>query len=440
MNAMLGSSSPMVEDDENETAPSAANSNMMISSPARETAAMIGPTSSSPSGAGGVKFVPDQRVFTKDNEFLYEAVVRKTKFDVSKQCWTYLVHFNGWNSRWDKWHTDETLLEDTPEVRLKAQQTQLQQEQQQQQIKAKREKRKADMMNRKRKNSGAGTASATSGTTSSSVSTSNKRRGTIETQEQIQTYFDEICELPFTLKTILIDDRDRFLRKGFDTLHNGYDAQIINAPVEGGGWRPARDVHQLPATVTVAIFLNHYVKFKRKEASSDEKAAVEEQTARHFADRFAALFDETLPKFLLYEPERPQHNAIEADSKLSKLKKCELYGCEHLLRFFLRLPTILTQATSASPGGIDATSRKEMGKQISELIVLLQKNRHSCFKAKYREPKYEELNNWEKKLYDSSREMKNNEKIDNGISNNNDVVDVVPMDEQEDGSSMRVKD
>ena len=45
-----------------------------------------------------------------------------------------------------------------------------------------------------------------------------------------------------------------------------------------------------------------------------------------------------------------------------------------------------------------------MGPLLADLIVLLQKNRQACFKAVYREPKLEELMEWEKVLAESSQQ------------------------------------
>lgn len=289
-------------------------------------------------------FVPDQRVFANDEYgSLYEAVVRKASW--TGQHWTFLVHYLGWNSRWDKWLSEKDILPDTEETRSNQAMQQ-----------RKRKRREEDSSARKKRT------------------------------ERGPTY-EEYCELPFTLKTILAEDRERIMRLGFDAPH-GLDCDVKN-------WRPARDVHHLPAKVTIWTVLDHYVKYKKKEHSGDATKARDAETkARAFVEDFATLFDEALPICLLYQPERAQHLAIQADPKLSAMRKCDLYGCEMLLRFFIRLPVLLEEANMGN--------RKELGSQLADLIVLLQKNRQVCFKARYREPKDEELNDWETALRDGA--------------------------------------
>jgi len=281
-------------------------------------------------------FVVDQRVFANDSSgSLYEAIVRKASW--TGQHWTFLVHYLGWNARWDKWLEETHVYADTLEMRQKSQQEQ-----------------------HKRKRT-------------SPEETPRKKR-----VERGPSYAD-YCELPFTLKTILVQDREKVMRLGFDAP---LDCNVTK-------WRPAREVHHLPARISVKTVLDHYVKCKRKEHDDDDKKALAaEQKARAFVQDVAMLFDETLATCLLYPPERAQHEAIQAHSELSQKRKCELYGCEFLLRFLVRLPVLLEESGN----------RKELGSQIADLIVLLQKNRQACFKGRYREPNMEELNDYEKAL------------------------------------------
>lgn len=277
-------------------------------------------------------FVVDQRVFANDSDTLYEAIVRKASW--SGQQWTFLVHYLGWNARWDKWLEETQLHADTAEMR--------QQASLQQQGKRKRQDESAAL--------------------------SSSRKKKVERGPS----FTDYCELPFTLKTILIEDRERIMRMGFDAP-SGLDCCSVT------NWRPARDVHHLPARVSVKTVLDYFVKTKKKQE--------EEKAARDFCQNLATLFDESLVKCLLYPPERAQYDALSVE--LAQKRKCEVYGCEFLLRLLVRLDVLLQDSGS---------NRKQLGTQIADLIVLLQKNRQVCFKAKYREPKEEELNEYEKAL------------------------------------------
>jgi mortality factor 4-like protein 1 len=294
-------------------------------------------------------YLPDQRVLCKDennDKHFYEAVVNKMKY-VSQNEWGFYVHYQGWNSRWDRWVSTDELMADTPENR-KAH------------LKPKEQK--------KRK------------TTTESSGSSRKRKSSNAPSKT--SYYQEYCDLPFTLQTILVDEYGYITRKGFDSPHN-YDCEL--AP------RPARSVHVLPATVTVKQVLQH---FQRKRGGSNEEK-LKQQQVRKCCEGLALLFDDALPVCLLFPEERPQYESIQQDDAFKNKSSSEIYGCEFLLRLMVRLPTLL----QAEP----KSEMDSMGPLLADLIILLQKNRQACFKGTYREPKYTELLDWEKQLADNDR-------------------------------------
>jgi hypothetical protein len=137
---------------------------------------------------------------------------------------------------------------------------------------------------------------------------------------------------------------------------------------------------------------------KNEDDGNDDKVKKQQQV-RKFCDGLALLFDDALPVCLLYAEERPQYESTmmqdDEDDDTKKKRPCEIYGCEFLLRLMVRLPALL-QAEPQSEMDV-------MGPLIADLIVLLQKNRHSCFKSTYREPKYNELLDFEKALADKDK-------------------------------------
>lgn len=199
------------------------------------------------------------------------------------------------------------------------------------------------------------------------------------------TFYQEYCELPFTLSTILVDEFDCITRKDFES---------------------PRSLHVLPARITVKQVLQHYQRKREKSSgsssskanaeknnSNDEDAKKQQQQqhierVRRFCESLALLFDDALPVCLLYREERPQYENLQTDEALKLKRPCEIYGSTFLLRLLQRLPLLLR-----------AEPRKEMdelGPLIADLVVLLQKNRQACFKDSYREPKHHELLSWEK--------------------------------------------
>lgn len=204
-----------------------------------------------------------------------------------------------------------------------------------------------------------------------------------------ETFFAEYCELPFTLQTILVDESTFITRKGFDSM-TSYDVIMSTH-------RPARSVHVLPARVTVFQVLQQYLKKRGggKNNNSGSDSGIDKQKQRQvskFCEGLKSLFDNALPVCLLYPEERPQYEALQRHADLKLKCPCEIYGNSFLLRLILRLPTLLR----AEP----PKEMEVMGPMISDLIVLLQKNRHACFKEAYREPGYYELLPWEKALVD----------------------------------------
>jgi len=247
--------------------------------------------------------------------------------------------------------------------------------------------------NKKRKKedslTSAGSATATAAT-SSSTSQKRKKAATDATSSAAAAtvFYQEYCELPFSLRTILVDEFHYITRKGFDSPH-GYDN---DCELMGAG-RPARSVHELPAKVTVRQVLQHYQRKRAGGGSSsnsddDKDKEKRQQTVWKFCEGLALLFDDALPVCLLYAEERPQYESLWNDEVLKLKRPCEIYPAIFLLRLLDRLPRLLA---------VEPQSEVEtMGPLIADLIVLLQKNRQACFmKDSYCEPRGRELLPWE---------------------------------------------
>ena len=217
------------------------------------------------------------------------------------------------------------------------------------------------------------------------------------------------ASLPFTLRTILVNDKEEVTRRGY-YVATGYDA-VGSVP----NWTPPRGVHALPSQVPVAAVLGGFRRERRREARArarkaaarlggrgalDEAAVgdlrrrTERDGARwgEFADGLRDVFDGALGPFLLYREERAQHRAATLDSDLlgtegGKLPS-EVYGAEFLLRLFVRLPLLLERSPVLESALLRQDRRELIGfaEGIAALIVFLQKNVAACFRAMYREP------------------------------------------------------
>lgn len=215
---------------------------------------------------------------------------------------------------------------------------------------------------------------------SSSTPTSGagrKRKTMNSTVSTAPVFYQEYCELPFTLSSILVDELDCITQRDCNS---------------------SRMLHVLPAKVTVKQVLQHYQK-KRSGGSIDDENKTQRDRVRRFCEGLALLFDDALPVCLLYREERPQYESLQQDENLRLKRPFEIYGSTFLLRLLQRLPTILR----AEP----KNEMDELGPLIADLVVLLQKNRQACFKESYRAPRKDELFSWEKDSTDVEKDNEN---------------------------------
>jgi mortality factor 4-like protein 1 len=330
----------------------------------------------------------------------YEAVIRKIRLDnmhhneQENQQWSFLVHYAGWNSRWDRWLSSSDILKDNEETRALL-------------LKQRKAMEKPNSSNNTSSCQKHGASSALSSTkvkrsrTNATRLSENKASSHAPMSSNSALLYADYCELPFTLQTVLMDEYDLICAQ----RHTN----------SGQPWLPpTRLVHHLPASVTIRKVLAHFCKSKIKECRAAAAAralttsgkparpnAAAPSTApaptltpdivESFCDDLAQLFRKALPVCLLYPQERPQYHAVSRDPYIGAVRKMdvtELYGCEHLLRLYVRLPVLLQASLSQnsqednrqklSVWSLDPTV---VGPLLSDLLVLLQKNRSTLFSA-----------------------------------------------------------
>ena len=338
----------------------------------------------------------DQKVFAREKGQIYEATIKKinakvTLYDDEKNYMEYLVHFKGWSQRHNKWMRESNILPNTEEnSRLAAESKQKMNDELNDRKEKKLKKLQAEKEKKERK----------------------KRKPKRKEEPQEVFTMEQNCELPFTLKTILVDDRSKVTRLG-RYVAEGYDPDQLLC----SNWVPPRLVHILPATVTVEMILRAFAKFKikaiRKKKENDEPFTEEEAKEalefKAFSKEMIALFNTMLPKFLLYTQERNQYvrnqkSKKENENQKDDEKSCsQTYGGEFLLRMLVHLPMYLSTLSSASsnlrpdptvPGtkmllqwrDLYQKEENSLGSKIRQLIVFLQTERKTCFKEMYRRP------------------------------------------------------
>lgn len=435
-----------------------------------------------PTLESGPTFHVDERVLCTDSrraagrsvgtkEPLFEAIIRQSDLkhvdprsgkisglqdhhdvNIVQRQWCHLIHWQGWNARWDRWRTEAEVFRDTPENRERV-------EVRSGKIFRAPSKTKDEDKRRKKKRS---------------------KEAKVGDGEDIQLCAGSIyqqnlqlvtnaCSLPFTLQTILVDDSERITKKVYPPP--SFNDNSTNR--EG-----VTMLHTLPGTMNIIDVLRQYVHVKKREdleefaraqerqreedthqptelkymavdrdannegglkstASTNEHARKDgaqlslsskisrradlkqkKRKRKRFALSIIALVDISLPLFLLYGEERDQfvkvikRNAIGSlptsgdedvgsecgqEQTTARLRPSELYGAEHLLRLFVKLPHVISHydpkqnevPNSAADEEGDETyilaSKKksqEFAEHLKELVVFLQKNL-DCFKGKY---------------------------------------------------------
>ena len=376
-------------------------------------------------------FEPNERCFAMGDETgdVYLGKIKQVAQLASGKKgprWKYLIHYNGWNSRFDQWIMEEDVFPDNEHYRAISEKTQTQlreMEQCRKDNKSRAEKEMKRTFEMRRSND----------SRSQTEETPKKMRGRPPKE---QWSMQESCELPMTLKIVLVDEQSYINRLGKTSSFTGYD-RVSDDPI------PARKLHDLPSSITVHRILKQFarsvVKSKKAveakdndtvESTSVDYAALQ-QNCKDFASYLSNLFDAMLPKFILYGFERAQYLSLNSNKDKgseaegaafeSDISMSSVYSGEFLLRMIVRLPYILSVVEcmpklNKSPGshtnggnehGIFSKwnakykiEGKEFAKLVSELVVFLQKNRDKIFKGKYRECQVDEFTSNESRFAD----------------------------------------
>lgn len=141
--------------------------------------------------------------------------------------------------------------------------------------------------------------------------------------------------MPFTLKKQLVDDWEMVTREPH---------QLV----------------PLPRTPSAATILAAFLEQKKEKSGT---SALQLRRFQELMEGIRMYFDKALPLILLYRHEREQYEAMKAqytagaaagsageskDAGTGVFKPSEVYGAEHLLRLFVRLPHLLAQTAMSA--------------------------------------------------------------------------------------------
>lgn len=154
--------------------------------------------------------------------------------------------------------------------------------------------------------------------------TSHSSKGTYAKIQRPMTQTDLIQdpeEHTYHIKFVIPNDLKRHMVDEWMIITQETPGRLLNLPK--------------PSDKNVKAILQHYLD-ERKSKFDDAQM----RNAKELVSALLPLFDRALSSLLLYRQERAQYDALA--EKFPKKKPSEIYGGEHFIRLFVRLPRLLS--------------------------------------------------------------------------------------------------
>ncbi|XP_059623944.1 protein MRG1 isoform X2 [Cornus florida] len=239
----------------------------------------------------------------------------------------------GWNKNWDEWVGMDRLMKNTDENVLKQQ--------------ALDKKQGVD----KNPKSGRSTQTrpksstdvkADKDDTKNNVAKGKKRKSESGAEkDNISTEKLVKIQIPSTLKKQLVDDWEFVIQQD----------KLV----------------KLPRSPNVDDILTKYLEYRSK------KDGMMTDSVKEILNGLRCYFDKALPVILLYKKERQQYHDAVAD----KVSPSSIYGAEHLLRLFVKLPELLAYVN------IEEETLIRLQQKLLDFLKFLQKNQGTFFLSAY---------------------------------------------------------
>lgn len=258
----------------------------------------------------------------------------------------YYLHYQGWAKKWDEWVRHDRVLEDTKANRA------LQVKAKEDVAKAKKEKR----LSKKKKISSAGVDAP-----SARKSPFKKLKKSVENDyEEFPGPEDKESggnkqvniQMPFSLKKQLVED--------WKNVTQG-ECKLV----------------PLPRKPTVAQVIKTYLESKREKVHEGETAEEKElKNVEGIMEGVQSYFDRALSSILLYRMERRQYQELR-QKQTEEVPLSQIYGAEHLIRLFVRLPVLLASAD------IPPRELHQIQARLNDFLKFIQKNSAAWFVQEY---------------------------------------------------------
>lgn len=282
-------------------------------------------------------FAEGEKVLAYHGPLIYEAKIQRA--EVQNMEWKFFVHYLGWSKNWDEWVGTDRLMKYTE---------------------ANIEKQKKLFKNQNGDKSFKGRIAQ------------NKSRSTSDVKGE--------KEDP---KSYVTRGKKRKTDSGVEDRDTDEPEQVIKIPLPGilkkqlvDDWENVTQLGKLikvPRHPTVDDILKAYLEFKIKQEGMVGDSLME------ILNGLRMYFDKALPAMLLYRQERGQF--LEAVPENSSVAASSVYGAEHLLRLFVKLPELLVYTNMEDEAFL------LLQQKLTDFLKFLQKNQSSFFLSSYDGPK-----------------------------------------------------
>ncbi|XP_071913351.1 protein MRG1-like isoform X1 [Coffea arabica] len=282
-------------------------------------------------------FSEGEKVLAYHGPKIYEAKVQKA--EVRKNEWRYFVHYLGWNKNWDEWVDAGRLMKYTEENVLKQ--------------KALDKKKGVNTKSGRSTQSKPKTSADTKVDKEEIKNTASKgkKRKADSGPEKENVSAEKLIkiQIPSTLKKQLVDDWELVTQQN----------KLV----------------KLPRSPTIDDILTKYLDYRSK------KDGMMTDSVGEILNGLRCYFDKALRVMLLYKKERQQYDEAISDN----VSPSSVYGAEHLLRLFVKLPELLAYVKIE-----EETQIQLQQKLLDFLNRFLQKNQGTFFLSAYDSPKVSE--------------------------------------------------
>ncbi|XP_051117476.1 protein MRG1 isoform X2 [Andrographis paniculata] len=270
-------------------------------------------------------YTEGERVLAFHGPRIYEAKVQKTEF--RKNEWRYFLHYLGWNKNWDEWVGMDRLMKLTEENISK---------QQDLEKKAGLDKGTKSGRSAQTKSKSSTDAKVDKEEAKNTAAKGKKRKG--DSTFEVNPAAEKLIKIhiPPNLKKRLVDDWE------FITQQN----KLV----------------KLPRSPNVDDILAKYLEHRSKKGMMAD-------SIKEILNGLRSYFDKALPVNLLYKKERQQYREAVSDN----VSPSTVYGAEHLLRLFVKLPELLAYMK------IEEETLIRLQQKLIEFLKFLQSNDRTVY-------------------------------------------------------------